>query len=284
MKDVSPTASIYNRYEFASERQSAIELWANYLTGGTSANSNSPTTEQAAPEPPPIPLTGWKEQVEALESLPRMLAQARQSVLNVSYRRSIHNVNAEIFKRPAHAFAPRFLEAIGESDPGEMAVSYLTGYAVSAHEGGISVLKPAEIEAGTKMLTEQAQRWTLRAMECRAEAEQATAEFAVEAHSKAKAAADLADHYRRALEDAIKPDDVCAVAYRKGDPDSRVAYARGVLNTLLLATKQIFGAPEAGIAAAYTTAVTGVETSRFGASQAIRAGKVGDRRKRTLAA
>ena len=73
----------------------------------------------------------------------------------------------------------------------------------------------------------------------------------------------------------MTPDDVCVVTNRKDDPRLKESRARGVFNTVLLLTETIFGAPEPGITAAYATAATGVEMSRWRASQPIRDGKVG---------
>jgi integrase len=295
---VSAVASTYNVYKYEAERRAALERWVDFLVGEEVQTSSSalqlmlPAPESAMPMSPEvessvIQLTGWKERVEAREEA--LEENFTSLVLRIGSRRGVYNANREIFKRGAKAFAPKFLETLGpKGDPCEVAISVLTHTAALAHHGGITVFKPHEVEEKRAEWTEQAQRWGAAAKRAREEAKQARAmgeeRFAVEADAAAEKAEAIAGLFEAALQDGMKPDDVCVVAHRKGDPGLKEARALGVLRMLLLLTETIFGVPDAGIAAAYATAATGVEMSRWRARQAVRDGKVGSPKRRALVA
>jgi integrase len=290
---ISSVASTYNVYQYEAERRAALERWVGFLVGEEvemSSNQSSqlalPPPEPTTPTPPEVgpppafQLTGMAER-EALgeENFISVL-------LRIGGRRDVHNANREIFKREANAFAAKFLGTLdSESDPHETAIAVLTHAAALAHLEGITVFKPHEVEEKRAEWTEQAQRWAVTAKKERAEAEQARAMgqagFAAEADARAEKAAAIAGLFEAALQNEMKPDDVCVVAYRKGDPRLKETRGRGVFLMLLLLTETIFGAPAAGVASVYATAATGVEMSRWRARQAVRDEKVGPPKRRT---
>jgi integrase len=281
LKSISPTADIYNVYEFASERQGALRLWADFLTGEEEASS-SPSPQLVLP-PPASPAPAEADPAAALQliGVEEWEAKAEENfsslLLRIASRSAVIRANFKILKRDV--FAPKFLETLGRpSDPHEVAISVLTHTAALAHQGGITVFKRSEVATETARRVKEEHRWRDKAKKASAEEEQALGmgyeEYAAAASAEGQKAAAIADLWDRALQTMMTADDVCVVAYRKGGPASREARARGVFRMLLLLTETIFGKAEPGIAAAYTTAVTGIETLRWQARYVISDGKV----------
>ena len=128
-------------------------------------------------------------------------------------------------------------------------------------------------------MTEEAERWRTLSKREDLEAEQARAmrheEFAARADVRAQKAEAIAGLWEMPLRTMMAASDVCVVGYRKGDPQLKDHRALGVYRTLLLQTETIFGKQAPSIAAAYATAATDIEMSRFRARQVVRDGKLG---------
>jgi integrase len=283
---LNAVAAVYNHYDFLKERATALERWVDFLVGeevGTSASAPlmlpapevEKTTTTMVEEAKPaavFQLTGVKEQEEALEE------RFADLILRITSRPDVIRANFQILKR--NDFASEFLATLNHKSASYgTAIAVLTYTAALAHQEEITVFKPGEVEAQRAKLAKQPQRWHAEAERAHLEAEQSRAirqeEFAAKADAQAEKAEAIAGFWERVLQNTMTPDDVCVVTNRKNDPRLKESRARGVFNTVLLLTETIFGAPEPGIAAAYATAATGVEMSRWRASQPIRDGKVG---------
>jgi Phage integrase family len=292
---VSAVASTYNIYDFEAERRVALERWVDFLIGGeaetsvsaplmlpapssTSATLAEVVDEEETPQTGPtvffpVPVPDWTRTQEVQEEAIRL-------VLRITNRRGVIRVAQEILKRQRKRFAPVFLKTLGpSSDPNEKALELLAHMAASAYLDRITVFKRDEVEALRAEWAEQAQRWRDNATRLRLEAKQARAigqgEFAAELDAKILKAETIAGGWEEALRTQMAPDDVCATAHSKGGPEFPEARAHGVYHVLHLLTKQIFAAPAPGIAAAYATAATGIEASRWWGRPAVRDGKAG---------
>jgi hypothetical protein len=216
-----------------------------------------------------------KGQIEASE------AQAEKNFISLLLRIGSHcdvnRVNCGIHKR--EVFAPKFLAKLEpQSDPHGVAISVLTHTAALAHLEGITVFKQREVETQRAKMTEEAERWRTMAKRAGSEAEQARAigheEFAAEAAARAQKAEAIAGLWEMPLQTMMAASDVCIVGYRRGDPQRKDHRALGVYRMLLLQTETIFGRSAPDVAAAYATAATGEEMSRWRARQPVRDGKI----------
>ena len=215
LKSISPTADIYNVYEFATERQAALVRWVGFLAGEEEASSSPEIPQLMLPAPEPVAsvppevdpsavyqLIGVKEQEEASEESFIGL------ILRITNEPDVIRVKSRILERDT--FAARFLKTLDrrENAP-RTAFSVLAHTAALAHQGGITVFKQGEVEARRAEWTEKAQHWRGVAKSARAEEEQARVmgqeEFAVVAGTEAEKAEVIAGGYEEAMRMRWRP-------------------------------------------------------------------------------
>ena len=108
LKNISPTADIYNVYEFAAERKAALEQWANFLTGEEEVSSSqSPPLMLPAPDPEPVDVQRDTAALSLVEDFP--LAGEACEPVNAE-RSFIHDFSPREARQVAERFTCKILD------------------------------------------------------------------------------------------------------------------------------------------------------------------------------